>query len=85
MFYGAASSTFTREDIVEKLIAYAEKHENTDPTVKAFTRHIMGLFHGEKGARLWRRSLSEADRSLVPSQRIRTAYEALLRAKEGAT
>ncbi|MCF6221152.1 MAG: tRNA dihydrouridine(20/20a) synthase DusA [Robiginitomaculum sp.] len=84
VFYGQPVSRFTRTDVVQQLIEYARSVEGTDPTVKALARHIMGLFHGEKGARLWRRSLSEADRSLTPSRRIETAFEALLRAKEKA-
>ncbi len=84
VFYGQPVSRFTRTDVVQQLIEYARSVEDTDPTVKALARHIMGLFHGEKGARLWRRSLSEADRSLTPSRRIETAFKALVRAKEKA-
>ncbi len=84
VFYGASPNLITRSEVVKELIAYAQSVEETDPTVKALTRHIMGLFHGEKGARLWRRSLSEADSSLTPSARIETAFKALVRAKEKA-
>jgi len=83
-FYNAPHTQMTREDVVQNLIAYARNLEDTDPTVKALTRHIMGLFHGEKGARLWRRSLSEADKSLPTSQRIKNAYDALIQAKKRA-
>ncbi len=84
VFFGAAPNQTTRDDVVQNLIAYAEQTEATDPTVKALTRHIMGLFHGEKGARLWRRCLSETDRSLSTSQRIENAYDALVQAKKRA-
>jgi len=84
VFFKTEPNETTRKDVVQYLIAYAAKTEPTDPTVKALTRHIMGLFHGEKGARLWRRSLSEADRSLSTSQRIENAYEALVQAKKRA-
>jgi tRNA-dihydrouridine synthase A len=82
LFYGTAPRQITRENVVQHLIAYAEKTEDTDPTVKSLTRHIMGLFHGEKGARIWRRYLSEADRSLPTSQRIENAYAAFIQADE---
>ena len=84
MFFAAPNNPKTREDIVGELIAYAKNIEETDPTVKALSRHIMGLFHGQKGARLWRRSLSEADRSLSPSRRISAAFDAMRRAREQA-
>lgn len=82
MFFGATPGQITRGDVVQDLIVYAERIEDTDPTVKALTRHIMGLFHGEKGARLWRRCLSEADRSLSTSRRIEYAYDALVQAQK---
>lgn len=82
MFFSEAPTQMTREDVVQNLIAYAKSIEDTDPTVKALSRHIMGLFHGEQGARLWRRCLSEADRSLSTSQRIKNAYDALVQAKK---
>ena len=81
-FFGKSTNITTREDVVQKLIAYAQCTEDTDPSVKALLRHIMGLFHGEKGARLWRRSLSEADRSLYPSRRIQLAYNTMCAARE---
>ncbi len=84
LFFAAAPNPKTRADIVGELIRYAKNIEDTDPTVKALSRHIMGLFHGQKGARLWRRSLSEADRSLLPSRRISAAFDALRRARERA-
>ncbi len=84
VFFEQPKNTITRDEIVQELIKYAKTTEDTDPTVKALTRHIMGLFHAKKGARLWRRSLSKADRSLSPSQCIAHAYEAMLRAKQNA-
>ncbi len=84
MFFGAAPNTKTREDIVRELIKYAQTTQDTDPTVRALSRHIMGLFHGEKGARLWRRNLSEGDRSLSPSRRILAAFAAMQKARDQA-
>jgi len=84
MFFGAAPHTKTREDIVCELIKYAKSIQDTDPTVKALSRHIMGLFHGEKGARLWRRSLSEGDRSLSPARRISAAFDVMRTARDQA-
>jgi len=84
MFFGDAPNTKTREDIVHELIEYAQATQDTDPTVKALSRHIMGLYHGEKGARLWRRSLSDGDRSLTPARRISAAFDTVRRARERA-
>ncbi|TQV83604.1 tRNA dihydrouridine(20/20a) synthase DusA [Denitrobaculum tricleocarpae] len=49
----------TRPEIVMNLMPYAEKLASGGVPVKHLTRHILGLFNGERGARLWRRYLSE--------------------------
>ena len=45
--------------MVRALLPYAERQCAQGVPVKAITRHILGLFNGLSGARLWRRSLSE--------------------------
>lgn len=76
--YGVAEFTQSREDIIEKLIGYARAQEEHDRSAKAIIRHIMGLYLGQAGARLWRRSLSEGlGQGLLPSdiiERAATAY-----------
>ena len=41
------------------MLRYAEAQWARGVPVKAITRHILGLFNGLPGARLWRRHLSE--------------------------
>jgi len=74
-FYDGDMFNATREDIIERLIIYAENKQEGDRSTKALIRHIMGIYAGRPGARLWRRSLSEAMASkLSPSEVIRAAY-----------
>lgn len=80
--FGEAQKKFTRDDIVEQLIQYAESKQEYDRSTKALIRHIMGLFHGEAGARIWRRALSESDRDLSVSKRITQAHKIFLEARE---
>ena len=71
-FFGDALVSGAREDVVEDLIKYAERVQDTDRSAKALIRHIMGLYAARPGARLWRRTLSEATASGVkPSEVIR--------------
>ena len=49
-----------REAVVRRLLPYAERQVARGVPVKSITRHILGLFNGLPGARLWRRHLSEA-------------------------
>ena len=80
VFYGGQSFTQAREDVVKDLILYAERKQGEDRSTKALIRHIMGIYAGQPGARLWRRSLSEGMASgAKPSEVIKCAAEAMLR------
>jgi len=46
----------TRAQVVRAMVAYARKHL----PLKQVARHMLGLYHGEPRARLWRRMLSDA-------------------------
>jgi tRNA-dihydrouridine synthase A len=48
----------TRADVVRAMCEYAKGVQS----VRHVTRHMLGLYHGHKKARLWRRLLSDAER-----------------------
>jgi len=48
----------TRADVVRAMYEYAKGVES----VRHVTRHMLGLYHGHRKARLWRRLLSDAER-----------------------
>ena len=76
--FGAPSFLQSREDIIEKLIAYTQSCQDHDRSTKAIIRHIMGLYMGQPGARLWRRTLSEGlSAGHKPSAIIELAANAL--------
>ena len=58
-FFSKATPPLTRPEIVELLIPYIQAQVKAGVRVHSITRHILGLFHGEPGARGWRRYLSE--------------------------
>ncbi|MGI9426572.1 MAG: tRNA dihydrouridine(20/20a) synthase DusA [Hyphomicrobiaceae bacterium] len=49
----------SREDILVSLLDYAERHIGAGGRLNNVTRHILGLYHGQPGARAFRRYLSE--------------------------
>jgi len=49
----------TARAAVEAMIPYIENHLKQGGRLHQVTRHMLGLFHGAPGARLWRRYLSE--------------------------
>ncbi len=48
-----------REAVIEKFIPYVEQQLKNNVKLSSMTRHIFGLYQGQKGARMWRRYLSE--------------------------
>ena len=85
MFYGGAEFTASREDIVQDLIRYTESKQDTDRSIKAIIRHIMGLYAGRPGARLWRRTLSEGTASgAKPADVIRMGAKVMARLQVAA-
>lgn len=57
--FGDTRPAPTREEVVLALLAYSEQEIAGGASLKHITRHILGLYHGRRGARLWRRVLSE--------------------------
>lgn len=58
-FYGDAFAPESRHAVIESFIPYIEERLADGAPLHAITRHILTLFHGEKGGRQWRRHLSE--------------------------
>ncbi len=57
--FSSAADVVTRHEVIAKLIPYLENQLEKKVKLSSMTRHILGLFQGEPGAKLWRRHLSE--------------------------
>jgi len=51
--------TQTAEDIVHQMLPYIAKHLAQGGRLHQITRHMLGLFQGRPGARMWRRHISQ--------------------------
>jgi tRNA-dihydrouridine synthase A len=51
-----------RADIVDALIRYATAQLDEGTSLRAITRHVLGLYHGVRGGRRFRQLLSDASR-----------------------
>ncbi len=49
----------TREQVVEKLLAYVDKEVKLGTKVNHIMRHTVGLYHGQTGSKNWKRYLSD--------------------------
>jgi tRNA-dihydrouridine synthase A len=58
-FFGAVSKPHSRHAIAALLMPYIQQQLNNEVHLNNVSRHILGLFHGEPGARAWRRAISE--------------------------
>jgi tRNA-dihydrouridine synthase A len=57
-FYGENESIKNRENILIKYMTYIQNECEKSVPIRSMTRHILGLYHGEKNAKLFRRLLS---------------------------
>ena len=62
--FGEAPRGITRAEVIE---AVAAKAAAMEVPIWRFARHMLGLFHGEAGAREWRRRISEEGRGRTAS------------------
>lgn len=49
----------TREEVLEDFLPYAERQLAEGVPLSAMSRHLLGLFQGQPGAKAWRRRISE--------------------------
>jgi tRNA-dihydrouridine synthase A len=57
--FAQAQTSITRHQVVELLIPFVERELALGTPINRITRHMLGLFQGQPGARKWRRVLSE--------------------------
>jgi tRNA-dihydrouridine synthase A len=58
-FFGETAPATLREDVVRAMSDYLKAQFALGVRPHSITRHMLGLFHGSPGARVWRRFLSE--------------------------
>lgn len=58
--YQAEPLARSRAEVVAQMALYAGQHVEQGGYLGAITRHMLGLYHGEYGARGWRRTLSNS-------------------------
>lgn len=58
-FYGAQAPVADAFAAVEAFLPYVEAGLAAGASLHGMTRHILGLFHGRPGGRIWRRVLTE--------------------------
>ncbi|WP_221895929.1 tRNA dihydrouridine(20/20a) synthase DusA [Bathymodiolus japonicus methanotrophic gill symbiont] len=60
MIYQQPARLQSRHEVVSAMLPYIQQQLAAGVRLHSITRHMLGLFHGIKGARAWRRHLSES-------------------------
>jgi tRNA-dihydrouridine synthase A len=63
----------SRREVAEAMLPYLEEQAAAGVPVSRITRHLLGLFHGVPGARVWRRALSGSGEQTVETYRAALA------------
>jgi len=74
ILYGAASAPLTRTEILNRFKPYIQQELKKGVYLSQMTRHILGLFQGQHGARAFRRVISE--KSYIPGSGVEVIEEA---------
>lgn len=69
-FMGAAPSVLSRDAVEEALVAYMEREAEHGTPWHAIARHMLGLRHGEPGARRWRQVWSDHRLKGLPPRQV---------------
>lgn len=59
LYYSKSGDKISRHDAVRNFMPYIEEQLNNDVYLSHITRHVLGIFHGQPGARQFRRHISE--------------------------
>ncbi|WP_424949348.1 tRNA dihydrouridine(20/20a) synthase DusA [Deinococcus sp.] len=75
LIFGEDTLPPTRREVLEAYLPYVEGQLARDVYLSHLTRHILGLFSGQSGARHWKRTLSE--RSHLPGAGAKVILDAM--------
>jgi tRNA-dihydrouridine synthase A len=80
---GAKWQAPTRESIVMQMAEYAGREQSKGTRLHHISRHMLGLYTGQPGARAWRRFLSEgaARRDSGPEVLLESLHTSIARSK----
>jgi tRNA-dihydrouridine synthase A len=77
-FYGSPAAAFDFAALIDTMADHCARHIASGGRLAHVTRHMVGLFHGQPGARRWRQILStDAARPGAGPQVLREAFAAV--------
>ena len=58
-FFGEPGDPRSRKQVLDRYLDYCEREFKKGCRLSRLSKHVIGLFHGQPGAKVWRRYLSE--------------------------
>ena len=58
-FFGEETPPPTRYQVVQAMLPYIDQCMSAGVRLNSITRHMMHLFHGQPGSRIWKRYITE--------------------------
>jgi tRNA-dihydrouridine synthase A len=84
-FWGVPGPEVSRDEVEEQMVAYMERaHQEDGCPWYAIARHMLGLRHGLRGARLWRQVWSDHKLKPLPPREVWAMARAHVVAEEEA-
>ena len=74
-FFGEVAPPRTRHQIVHDMLPYIDQWTSQGLKLNSITRHMMHLFHGQPGSRIWKRYITE--RACKPDAGAQVVAQAL--------
>ena len=60
LLFNSSDLPLSRRSIIESMLPYIQEELERGARLHSISRHLLGLYHGQPGGRLWRRHLGEA-------------------------
>lgn len=74
LYYGFEGGSRTREEVLSDLVPYVHSVLEKEGKIHYILRHILGLYHGERGAREYRKFLTDRMHQTSASESILKEY-----------
>lgn len=78
-FFGEPPKDQKRDEVVASILPYVEQELGRGTALSYITRHMLGLYQGQPGAKGWRRTLSEQGRHKAAGLEVLQAAQAWVR------
>jgi tRNA-dihydrouridine synthase A len=85
VIFGQENKAISREQVVMSMTDYIKEQVDQGAKVWHIARHVLGLFQGQAGGRIWRRYLSEnGTKKDASTELLLHAYQKVIEAQEKA-